>query len=153
MSEQFYDLSVEQQTDGTIRLEQADYCGESVIIDLHPEQVRFIARRVAGMKPDTAAIVADLERRLEVLADKIGAFVCEHTIREEIIERCGSGFELMVRLDALYDLALEFTGRLAPESALSASPQCVRNASAPKADKSPTPKTTSNSRAQLGLEV
>lgn len=137
MTEQFHDLAFEQLEDGTIRLEQKDYCGESVIIDLHPEQVRFIARSMAGMKPDTTAIVADLERKLEVLADKIGAFVCEGSIRGEIIERCGSGFELMVRLDALYDLALEFTGGIAPESQLSASPQNVRKMSAPKADNAP----------------
>lgn len=39
MKTQFYDLSIETLDDGTIRLEQRDYCGESVIVDMHTAQV------------------------------------------------------------------------------------------------------------------
>ncbi len=54
--EQFHDLSFEQLDDGTIRLEQKDYCGESYIIDLHPSQLRHIAERAGLQSP--APVVA-----------------------------------------------------------------------------------------------
>ena len=54
--EQFYDLNFEQLDDGTIRLEQKDYCGETYLIDLHPSQVRHIAERVGLLTP--APVVA-----------------------------------------------------------------------------------------------
>jgi len=44
MKEQFHDLSFEVMEDGTIRLEQHDYCGESVIVEAHPQQIHHIAR-------------------------------------------------------------------------------------------------------------
>jgi hypothetical protein len=49
--EQFHDLSFEQLDNGTIRLEQKDYCGESSIIDLHPCQIRHIAERAGLLSP------------------------------------------------------------------------------------------------------
>ena len=143
MSEQFFDLNFEQLEDRTIRLEQKDYCGESVIVDLHPEQVRFIARRMAGMKPETADKVADLERRLEILTDRIEAFVVNAGIRDEIVECCGDGIEFMVRLDSIYDLAVEFSGGLATECTMAAGeraaekcPQSVRKVTTLKVDNS-----------------
>lgn len=56
MSGQFYDLSFEQLDDGTIRLEQKDYCGESCVIDLHPCQLRHIAEQAGLLSP--APVVA-----------------------------------------------------------------------------------------------
>lgn len=47
---QMYDLAFTQLDDGTIRLEQRDYCGESAIIDLHPYQLQHVAER-AGLLP------------------------------------------------------------------------------------------------------
>ena len=67
----FYDLEFKQQSDGTIRLTQTE-CGEDSIIDTHPEQIMFIARRLCGMKPETAEKVADLERKLAILCDRLG---------------------------------------------------------------------------------
>ena len=51
MNGQMYDLNVEQLDDGTIRLEQKDYCGESYTIDLHPCQLRHIAERTGLLSP------------------------------------------------------------------------------------------------------
>lgn len=49
--EQLFDLSFEQLENGTIRLEQKDYCGESYVIDLHPCQLRHIAERTGLLSP------------------------------------------------------------------------------------------------------
>jgi hypothetical protein len=64
--EQFYDLNFKQLCDGTIRLEQKDYCGEPCIIDLHPCQLRHIAERTGLLSP--APVVAwprEFLRRVE----------------------------------------------------------------------------------------
>ncbi len=113
--EQFFDLSFSRQPDGSIRLLQSN-CGEDDIIEAHPEQLLFIARQLCGMKPETAHKVAELERRISVLVDKIQDFVCLHRNREEILDHTPSGLWMLAKLDALLDLALEFDGgRLAPE--------------------------------------
>lgn len=110
----FYDLEFKQQPDGTIRLTQTE-CGEGSIIDTHPEQIMFIARRLCGMKPETADKVADLERRIAVLTDRLQDFACNTFMRGEIIDRLGHGFEYLAKLDAVLDLAIEFDGgRLTP---------------------------------------
>ncbi len=88
----FYDLEFKQQSDGTIRLTQTE-CGEDSIIDTNPEQILFIARRLCGMKPETAEKVADLERRIAVLTDRLQDFACNTFMRGEIIDRLGHGFE------------------------------------------------------------
>lgn len=56
MSERMYDLEFEQLDDGTIRLEQKDYSGDSCIVDLHPCQLRYIAES-AGLLPARAVQV------------------------------------------------------------------------------------------------
>lgn len=111
----FHDLDFKSLKDGSIRLTQTD-CGEDSIIDASPEQLLFIARSLCGLKPETAGRIAELERRIAVLTDKLQHFVCNSSFRSDIIERCGYGFEYVARLDALLDLALEFDGgRLTPE--------------------------------------
>ena len=115
MNTRFYDLTFIQQADGSIRLTQSDH-GEDYVIDAHPEQILFVARQLCGMKPQTADTVADLERRISVLTDKLQNIVCNKAFRTDLIERCGDGFEYLARLDALLDLAFEFDGgRLEPE--------------------------------------
>ena len=110
----FYDLEFKQQSDGSIRLTQTE-CGEDSIIDTHPEQILFIARRLCGMKPETAEKVADLERRIAVLTDRLGQFVNDQDICNDMIDHCADGIEYVVRLDGLLDLAIEFDGnRLLP---------------------------------------
>ena len=72
MNTQFYDLNIETLDDGTIRLEQRDYCGESMILDLHPAQVAYIADSLAVSTPERIQTqpkwamdrIATLERRL-----------------------------------------------------------------------------------------
>lgn len=112
----FHDLDFKRLEDGSIRLTQTD-CGEDSIIDASPEQLLFIARRLCGMKEDTAEKVADLERKLAILCDRLGQFVNDHDIRTDMIDRCADGIEYVVRLDGLLDLAIEFDGnRLLPDN-------------------------------------
>ena len=111
----FHDLDFKRLEDSSIRLTQTD-CGEDSIIDAHPEQLLFIARRLCGMKEETAEKVADLERKLAILCDRLGQFVNDHDIRTDMIDRCSDGIEYVVRLDGLLDLAIEFDGnRLLPD--------------------------------------
>jgi len=110
----FYDLAFIKQSDGSIRLTQSDH-GEDYIIDAHPEQILFIARKLCGLKHETAQQVSDLERRIAVLTDGLQKLVCADWFRNDVIDRCSDGVEILCRLDALLDLAFEFDGgRLQP---------------------------------------
>jgi hypothetical protein len=78
MNNQFYDLNIETLDDGTIRLEQRDYCGESVILDLHPAQVAYIADSLTVNTPERIQTqpnwakerIATLERRMHWMRDR-----------------------------------------------------------------------------------
>ena len=114
-NQRFFDLDFKQNDDGTIRLTQND-CGEDSIIDAHPEQLKFIARRLCGFDSTTAAKVEDLERKLAILAGEINFIVNDEGFRKDLIDSgSGSEFELIARLDGLWNLAIEFDGgRLLP---------------------------------------
>ena len=115
MNTRWHDLTFDRLKDGGIHLEQSAGLEEPNVIHLHPEQVLFIARQLCGMKPETAEKVADLERKLAILCDRLGQFVNDHDIRNDMIDRCRDGIEYIVRLDGLLDLAIEFDGnRLLP---------------------------------------
>lgn len=115
MNTKWHELIIDRLPDGGIHLEQQSGCEEPSVIHLHPEQILFIARRLCGMKPETAEKVADLERRIAVLTDRLGQFVNDQDIRNDMIDHCADGIEYVVRLDGLLDLAIEFDGnRLLP---------------------------------------
>ena len=111
----FHDLYFEKLEDELIHLEQQSSLDDPNVIHLHPEQLLCVARQLCGMKPETAEKVKDLERKLAVLDNHIAMLVLDEGIRTEIIERCGSGIEIILRLDALYDLGVEFTAGLKPD--------------------------------------
>lgn len=116
MAERFYDLEFEKQKDGDICLTQQWGVDDPNVVFAHPEQIMFIARRLCGMKPETANKVAELERRIAVLTDKLQNLVCNKAFRSDLIEGIGEGFEYLAKLDGLLDLAMEFDGgRLEPE--------------------------------------
>lgn len=155
MAERFHDLSFERLPSGSIRLKQSAFDEDSTI-DLHPEQLAFVARQLCGMKPEKAGQVADLERRIAVLTDKLQNLVCNKAFRSDLIERCGDGFEYLAKLDGLLDLAMEFDGgRLEPEceeeNAGDGKPIYPPPAIA-KANKT-QPSATVEAGGQLGLEV
>lgn len=114
--DQMHEIKFGQLSDGTISLEQQIGVDEPNLIYLHPEQLKFITRRICGMDSATAAKVEDLERKLSILASDIDFIVKDKGIRRDIIGGgSGSEFELLARLDGLWDLAMEFDGcRLMP---------------------------------------
>lgn len=104
MKTQFYDLSIDTLDDGTIRLEQRDYCGESVILDLHPAQVAFIANCLpANSVPER---IATLERRLLWMRDRFDE--CHAALPSDMHERCAEAFEFDAWLMASVDVSTEF---------------------------------------------
>lgn len=131
-------------------------CGEDYIIDLHLEQLLFVARQLCGMKPETAGKVAELERRIAVLTDKLQNIVCNKAFRSDLIERRGDGYEYLAKLDCLLDLALEFDGgRLEPEykQAPEDDEKPIHPPSAITQAKKTQPSAIVEGCEQLGLEV
>lgn len=115
MKEQFYDLSFEALEDGTIRLEQNDYSGESVLVDAHPQQIIHIARTLSGAHPrrpdGTAQRIATLERRLRWLRDR---FEETHAaLPRDFFDDIPEAFEFEAWLQASIDVANEYCADLA----------------------------------------
>jgi hypothetical protein len=114
MNQQFYDLSINALDDGTIRLEQRDYCGESAIVDLHPAQLTYIADSLSAHLPERVqeqpswAIerIATLERRLLWVRDRFEE--CHVALPSDIYERCGDAYEFDAWLAASIDVTSEF---------------------------------------------
>lgn len=112
MTAQFYDLSVETLEDGTVRLEQRDYCGEAMIIDLHPVQAAFIAN---GLPVNSILErIATLERRLVWMRDRFDE--CYSSLPSDMHERCAEAGEFYAWLMASADVATEFCSDLATKS-------------------------------------
>ena len=94
MNKQFYDLNIETLDDGTIRLEQLDYCGESVILDLHPAQVAYIADSLTVNTPERIQTqpnwatdrIATLERRMCWMRDRFEE--CYAALPSDMHKRC-----------------------------------------------------------------
>jgi hypothetical protein len=117
--EKMYEVGFELLEDGSISLEQSNGYESPVVVWLHPEQMKFITRRMCGMDSATAASVEDLERKIAVLADRLERLVDAKWFRSSIVDSCGDGVEIMARLDGLLDLAIEFDGgRLLASDAL-----------------------------------
>jgi hypothetical protein len=114
MNKQFYDLTIDTLDDGTIRLEQRDYCGESVILDLHPSQLTYIADNLSANVPERVKAlpnwaterIATLERRLLWVRDRFEE--CHEALPSDIYERCGEAFEFSAWLMASIDVSGEF---------------------------------------------
>lgn len=105
MSEKMFDLEFAQLEDGTVRLTQTDYAGESYIIDLHPAQLRHIAERAGVMSIGSDGIAA---RRLLIVADRLTELACTEFYRDEIMERCALGGQFLTDLDGVRFMADEF---------------------------------------------
>lgn len=160
--EKMHEVSFEFLEDGSISLEQQSGLDEPDVIYLHPEQLKFITRRMCGMDDPSAARVEDLERKLAILAGDIDFIVKDKSIRRDIIDSgCGCEFELLSRLDALWDLAIEYDGgRLLPR----AKPEDIQTPQKPASgdqagnhsitpQPSPTNAAKRDSAGQLGLDV
>ncbi len=114
MTKQFYNLNIETLDDGTIRLEQRDYCGESAILDLHPAQVAYIADGLSANVPERLQTqpnwalerIATLERRLLWVRDRFEE--CHEALPSDMYERCGDAFEFGAWPTASMDVSSEF---------------------------------------------
>lgn len=110
-------VDVEFLDGDTIRLSGPTGPDGQDVIDLHPEQIKFIACRLCGFTDADASRISQLERRLSVLASKIETLACADWLRSTLLERSGDGELILAKLDSLADLAIEFDGgRLKPES-------------------------------------
>lgn len=116
MKEQFYDLSFEVLEDGTIRMEQGDHSGESVIVDAHPQQIIHIARNVSAARrtqPNASAErIGTLERRLRWLRDRFEEAYA--ALPSDLYERCADASEFYTWLQASIDVATEYCADLMP---------------------------------------
>jgi hypothetical protein len=108
MASQFYDLNITHLEDGTIRLEQGDYSGDSVIIDLHPVQAAFLTDNKPA-RPVSERITT-LERRLRWLRDRFEE--CYAALPPDMHERCPEAPEFSSWLMASVDVATEFCADL-----------------------------------------
>lgn len=114
MTSKFYDLEISTLDDGTIRLEQRDYCGEAAIIDLHPAQVAYIADDMPVTAPEriqtqpqwAAERIATLERRLCWMRDRFEE--CGEALPHDMYERCAEASGFYSWLQASIDVATEF---------------------------------------------
>jgi hypothetical protein len=127
--EKMHDFQFDQLEDGTVTLAQQSGVEEPNVIWLHPEQVLFIARRLCGMRPGQAELAADLERKISILASRLNDLVDDDWFRKSVVEG-PEGIEALVRLDAITDLATEFTTGLKCS-------QAIGDLSAPKPDGPP----------------
>lgn len=153
MNNRFFDLAWNRQPDGAIRLTQTD-CGDPYIVDAHPEQILFIARQLCGMKPDDANKVSELERRLSILTDRLEGLVTADWFRSQIIDRCGDGIEIVTKLDALLDLAIEFDGgRLLPAEPNAPHSQPLQSKLTPDSLAPQGPHENATAAQQMGLPV
>ena len=140
--EKMYEVGFEIIDDGTVKLDQQSGVEEPNVIWIHPEQLRFITRRLCGLNEATASQVQDLERKLSVLTDRLERLVTAKWFRDGIINDCGDFAEMLSKLDGLVDLAIEMDGgRLLP-SEPKPEPK--------KPSKYPTPKPPANHQ-QLDL--
>lgn len=114
MNKQFYDLNIETLDDGTIRLEQRDYCGESMILDLHPAQVAYIADSLTVNTPERIQTqpnwatdrIATLERRMCWMRDRFEE--CYAALPSDMHKRCPEAPEFYAWLTASIDVSSEF---------------------------------------------
>jgi hypothetical protein len=114
MKTQFFDLKIETLEDGTVRLEQAD-CGESAIIDLHPQQVLYMAacltEKTLPNRYHTVTLplldrITTLERRMLWMQARFGE--CYAALPSDLYERCAEAREFFTWLDASIDVVTEF---------------------------------------------
>lgn len=114
MKQQFHDLSFERLEDGTVRLEQHDYSGESVIIDLHPVQLLHIARQLHSGNGPAAERIDTLERRLRWILNRFEEL--KVALPVDFYERCSEAWEFSAWVDASLDVVGEFCADLKPEA-------------------------------------
>lgn len=105
------DLLVEILPDGNIRLEQSAGCGETCLVDLHPDQLRFLCERAGLLKPQPIDLAEHLTaghiRRLRKLNERIGELLDTKDFFDEVFDRCPNAGEWWMHLRAIEEQAEE----------------------------------------------
>lgn len=70
LSARFYDLEAQQFADGTVRLTQQSGIDEPSVIDLHPQQLQHLAKKIGLIEPER--ISRSVERMLWRLYEDAG---------------------------------------------------------------------------------
>lgn len=104
----FHGVEAERLADGSIRLTQQSGSSKPDQVILHPDELVRVGRALLGSSTDKR--LQEKERQIAVLADRLSDIVCSAHFRNEIISRCGSGDVFLTKLDALTDLAFEWSG-------------------------------------------
>lgn len=90
----------------TINLVQDIGSGEIHSIGLHRIHFDHIASKLGV--PSLTITAETIKRRLELVESRLNALADTDYYRTEIVERCGSGIEFIIELDAVCSLATEF---------------------------------------------
>jgi hypothetical protein len=105
--ERMSDLTIKPLENGGFELSQQTGVDEADVILLHACQVRLLAERVGLLTPDpTARMSAPHVRRQRALRERLYQ-LHDDGYYDEIIDRCGSGLEIILNLRAIWDLADE----------------------------------------------
>jgi hypothetical protein len=106
---QHYDILTTTTGDGSIRLQQMDYCGNSATIHLHPDQPRALAAEFAPPHTQTSTTPAELVlRRFKAVTDAFLDALYDEHIHDDIWKRAGCAEVLYARIACAQDLAEQF---------------------------------------------
>lgn len=98
---------IDYKIDGdNITIKQDLGCGGIATVYLQRLHLSHIAGEL-GM-PVLSASTETILRRFQIVTDRLNELAVKEPYRCEIIERCGSGFEILTELDMICELASEF---------------------------------------------
>lgn len=109
LTTQHYDLLTTIADDGSIKLQQMDYCGECATIHLHPDQLRALSEEFSPSRTQTSTTPADVVlRRFKLVVDTFKDAIYDEHTHDEIWERAACAEVLYARLAAADDMAEAF---------------------------------------------
>lgn len=119
MTDCMLDLKISPLENGGLELSQQTGLDEADLIQLHPCQIRYLAEQ-AGLLPIPDPKLLDRLSARHVA--RIHALRCRlddlnNIYRDEIIDRCGSGIEISLHLEAVADLVYELIEDIGTDSA------------------------------------
>lgn len=115
-AERMPDLVFEFLEDGTLRLEQDSGCGETVLVDLHPAQLRVLCERAGLVKPipvDLADRLTEAHlRRLRGLVGRIEELHNAEAFFNDLFDRCANAVEWWSHIRAIFEMSQDLVADL-----------------------------------------